>query len=253
VIGIEGPMGCGKTTLVKKCIAEALGLPMVTLPLGGMHDGAVLKGHLYSYNNGTHGRLAGALIEARCMNPVLLFGELDKVSGTVQGAEVVSALIHLTDPATNSAFQDQYFDGVPLDFSRAVMVFTYNNAEAVNPILRDRMTRVRVAGYTAADKRTIATDHLLPALCREYGFEEGRFVLDEGALEAALELAGAEDGVRNLQRALHDVLAGVNLRECMSGAGGEPGVLRVDSALVREFVERPAPAAGAWSHSQMYV
>lgn len=32
------------------------------------------------------------------MNPLLLFDELDKVSNTYKGQEIINSLIHITDP-----------------------------------------------------------------------------------------------------------------------------------------------------------
>jgi ATP-dependent Lon protease len=248
VLGIKGPMGCGKTTLVKRCIAEALGLPMVSVPLGGASDAAVYTGHHVTYEGSTHGLIAAALMSAGCMNPVILFDEVDKVSAGSRGQEVVSTLIHITDATQNDVFQDNYFASVPLDVSKALMVFTYNDAEAVNPILRDRMTCIETFGYTNADKQVIAAKHLLPAACREYG-------LDAGALTAAPEIISeiisrlpSESGVRNLQRGLSSVVSGINMRILLgmspTGAAPADGASEVSSpaalsglAITRELVD----------------
>ena len=72
------------------------------------------------------------------MNPVIYFDELDKVSNTSKGEEIINLLIHLTDFSQNDHFMDKYYS-VPLDLSKALFIFSLNDLNKVNPILRDRM------------------------------------------------------------------------------------------------------------------
>jgi hypothetical protein len=132
VLGIAGPPGTGKTTLVRHGIAKALGRPFVQISLGGATDASTLSGHSYTYEGATWGRIAANLMQTRCMNPVIFFDEVDKVSDTQAGQEIIGLLIHLTDPTQNDEFMDRYFDGVPLDLSRALMIFSFNDVEALN-------------------------------------------------------------------------------------------------------------------------
>ena len=53
------------------------------------------------------------------MNPVIYFDELDKVSNTPKGEEIINLLIHLTDFSQNGHFMDKYYSDVPLDLSKA--------------------------------------------------------------------------------------------------------------------------------------
>lgn len=57
VIGIHGPMGCGKTTLIKDSICSVLGLPFAFIPLGGANDSCYLEGHSYTYEGAIGGKL----------------------------------------------------------------------------------------------------------------------------------------------------------------------------------------------------
>lgn len=50
----------------------------------------------------------------------------------------------------------------PLDLSGALFVATATNLGPVPAMPRERMTAVELSGYTDAEKRVIATDHLLP-------------------------------------------------------------------------------------------
>ena len=46
--------------------------------------------------------------------------ELDKVSDTSKGKEIINLLIHLTDPSQNSHFNDKYYGDIPFDLSKAI-------------------------------------------------------------------------------------------------------------------------------------
>ena len=161
-IGLEGPPGCGKTHFVRTAVAAALGRPLVTIPLGGATDLSYLLGSVYTYEGSRHGRLAMALIEAGCENPIVYFDELDKVSNTDKGAEIVSTLIHLCDPSANTALRDRYFHGIDLDFSKCTFLFSYNSAAKISPILLDRIKRVAMPAPSDAERADIVRAHILP-------------------------------------------------------------------------------------------
>ena len=86
------------------------------------------------------------------MNPIIFFDELDKVSTTPHGQEITNVLMHLTDPVQNHHFQDRYFTGVDLDLSKATLIFSYNDIENLNPILRDRITEIQTKGFKNKEK-----------------------------------------------------------------------------------------------------
>ena len=46
------------------------------------------------------------------MNPVIYFDELDKVSDTAKGEEIINLLIHLTDFSQNDHFIDKYYNNI---------------------------------------------------------------------------------------------------------------------------------------------
>ena len=75
-IGIKGP---GKTTLIKEGISKILNRPFELIALGGCGDSCFLDGHDYTYEGSKYGKIIDILIKAGCMNPVILFDELDKV------------------------------------------------------------------------------------------------------------------------------------------------------------------------------
>ena len=57
------------------------------------------------------------MITTKCMNPIIFIDELDKVSNTEHGREIIGILTHLIDPTQNTGFNDKYFSGIDIDLS----------------------------------------------------------------------------------------------------------------------------------------
>ena len=93
----------------------------------------------FTYEGSKWGRIVEILIESKCMNPIFYFDELDKVSNTDKGQEIINLLIHLTDYTQNTHFMDDYMDGIVIDLSRATFIFSFNDKSKISPILLDRM------------------------------------------------------------------------------------------------------------------
>jgi ATP-dependent Lon protease len=211
VLSIHGPPGIGKTSLVKDGIAKALGRPFHFITLGGATDASFLDGHSYTYEGSTWGRIADVLMQSKCMNPIIYFDELDKVSQTPKGDEIMNLLIHLTDGSQNDRFQDKYFTGINLDLSRCLFIFSHNNHEMVNPILKDRMYNVEVKGFNTKEKLIIAEKYLLNAALQEVGLYE-KVSFQKDIIKFIIEhYTGGEQGVRELKRCLQTVVSKINL------------------------------------------
>ena len=118
-LGFEGKPGVGKTHFVKNALAKAMQLPISYIGLGGCTDSSYLEGNLYTYEGSMYGRLAQAIIETKCSNPIIFFDELDKVSSSSKGMELINKLIHVIDPMQNSHIRDKYF-GFDIDFSQCI-------------------------------------------------------------------------------------------------------------------------------------
>ena len=59
-------------------------------------------------------------------------------------------------------------DGISVDLSRAIFVFSFNDIHLVNPILLDRMEIIRFHSYTSKDKVIIIEKHLIPQVMNKY-------------------------------------------------------------------------------------
>lgn len=212
VFAIQGPMGNGKTTLAKEGICKAMNRPFAFISLGGMQDSSHFTGHSFTYEGSKPGRIVEILIETGCMNPVIYFDELDKVSETKHGEEIIHLLCHLTDSSQNALFQDKYFSGIELDLSKATFIFSYNDESRINPILLDRMIKIRTDGFDTDAKMVIAKNYLIPILRGQFQFSETDVEINDDVLRQIMsQYTQNEKGVRNLKRCLDAIMAKCNI------------------------------------------
>jgi len=211
IIGIQGSAGIGKTKLIKEGICNALNYPNAFISLSGTDDASFLKGHSYTYEGATYGKICESLIKTGIMNPLLLFDELDKVSNTYKGQEIINTLIHITDPVQNDKFNDRYFEEIDLDISRSMIVFTFNDEKLINPILRDRMIVINVKGYNNQEKIVLARDYLIPEILKQYNMKKGDIIFNDDVLIHIINNIEGEEGVRNLKRAINNIISWINM------------------------------------------
>ena len=232
-IAIKGPMGTGKTTLVKDGISKILNRPFALIALGGATDSSFLEGHGYTYEGSTWGKIVDILIQTKCTNPIIYFDELDKVSDTPKGEEIIGILTHLIDATQNSNYHDKYFSEIDFDLSKALFIFSYNDESKVNPILRDRMYRIATKGYDNKAKKVIAQNYLLPTINKQIKFDEGNIIIEEDTLDHIIDkYTEKEDGVRNLKRCLEIIYTKLNLYRLMSP---DASLFKEDKALKVDF------------------
>tara|TARA_Y100000996_G_scaffold3231_1_gene3153 strand:- start:98 stop:2428 length:2331 start_codon:yes stop_codon:yes gene_type:complete len=232
-IAIKGPMGTGKTTLVKDGISQILGREFAFIALGGATDSSFLEGHSYTYEGSSWGKIVEILIQCKSMNPVIYFDELDKVSDTPKGEEINGILTHLTDTTQNNKFHDKYFSELDFDLSRCLFIFSYNDETKVNSVLKDRMYRIQTKGYDIKQKTTIAKDYLIPKIIQQVKFENNDIVINDDVLKHIIEkYTETEEGVRNLKRCLEIIHTKLNLYRLMKP---ETNIFEKDMKLKIEF------------------
>jgi ATP-dependent Lon protease len=213
-IAIKGPMGTGKTSIVKEGISKILGRDFAFIALGGAGDSSFLEGHSYTYEGSSWGKIMQILIDSKCMNPVIYFDELDKLSDSPRGSEITGILTHLTDTSQNSEFHDKYFSEMSFDLSKCLFIFSYNDESKVNPILRDRMYRIETKGYNTKEKIIITKNYMLPKIREQVNFSESDIIIPDETIEYIItkpSFTKNEDGVRNLKRCLEIIYTKLNL------------------------------------------
>lgn len=215
-IAIHGPPGTGKTSLVKEGISKILNRPFAFIALGGATDSSFLEGHSYTYEGSTWGKIVQILIDSKCMNPVIYFDELDKISDTPRGEEIAGILTHLTDTSQNSQYHDKYFAEINFDLSKCLFIFSYNDETKVNPILKDRMYRIQTKGYNQKQKTQIANNYLLPKIREQVRFNTDEIIIPDEIVHYLVDThCNKEDGVRNLKRCLEIIHTKLNLYRLM--------------------------------------
>jgi ATP-dependent Clp protease ATP-binding subunit ClpA len=205
-LALWGPPGNGKTTLARKGLAEVIGRPFSFIGLGGSADASYLLGHGYTYEGSQPGKIVECLSQARAMNPVIYFDELDKISGTTRGDELANVLIHLTDTTQNDVFRDRYLHGLDLDLRGALLVFSFNDKTSIPPVLLDRLDIVETEPFSREGQKTVLKDYIIPELLYEVGASKGSFYLAEEALDALLEKVDTTLGVRAAKAVVQQLL-----------------------------------------------
>ena len=234
-IAIKGPPGTGKTSLVKEGISKILGREFSFIALGGTGDASFLEGHGYTYEGSLWGKIVQILMESKCMNPVIYFDELDKVSDTPRGEEIIGILTHLTDTSQNSQFHDKYFSEIDFDLSKCLFIFSYNDEHKVNPILKDRMYRIETKGYDVKEKSIIARNFLLPKIREQVNFKAEDVIIPNETLTELISnnsIMQNEEGVRNLKRCLEIIHTKLNLFRLMKP---EKNIFAQDLDLTIQF------------------
>jgi endopeptidase La len=211
ILGLWGPPGNGKTSLIKNGIAPAMDKPFVFISLGGASDSSFLEGHSYTYEGSVCGRIVNGLMAAKCMDPVIYFDELDKISKTPKGDEITNILIHLTDPVQNTLFRDKYFHGLDIDLSKATFIFSFNDPCNVNHILLDRITCIETKYLLISQKIHISKNYLLPTMFKEMGFIENAVNFSDEVLREIVNKYTREGGIRKLKSLLYNIVRELNI------------------------------------------
>ena len=208
---LTGPPGIGKTSLIKNGIAKSLDWPFQFISLGGDSDASTYTGHQLVYESSHCGKIVNSLIASKSMSTVMMFDEVDKISQTAKGEEIMNLLIHLTDPVQNGDFEDKYLAGIPIDLSKVMFVFSANDINKIDKVLLDRMLVIELKGYDLKQKTVIAEKYLLPHALSEVNMTENINIPTEIITTVIKDYANEEKGVRELKRSIEQITQKINM------------------------------------------
>ncbi|AGF55318.1 ATP-dependent Lon protease [Clostridium saccharoperbutylacetonicum] len=203
ILCLVGPPGVGKTSIARS-IAHAINRKYTRISLGGMKDEAEIRGHRKTYVGAIPGRIVYAMKEAKSMNPLMLFDEIDKINSNYKG-DPSDALLEILDSEQNKDFRDSYLE-VPMDLSKVMFIATANTLETVPRPLLDRMEVIEVSGYTYEEKFNIAKRHLIPKIFKELDIPVNKINIEDNSIMDVIEGYTRESGVRGLERKLNSLV-----------------------------------------------
>lgn len=199
------------TKLIREGISQTLKRPLQTFSMGGIKDSNHFVGFDYTYINSRHGSILQSMIDSKVMNPILFFDELDKISSGNEGEEIENLLIHMTDPMQNYDFKDKYFSDIPIDLSKVIFIFAFNNIDNINPVLRDRLHIINIPVPSPKDKLVIAKKYVIDELLKNIGLNKEDFEITDTALEYIISKYSKQDtGIRNMKRCIESLLLKIN-------------------------------------------
>lgn len=209
-------------TSIVQGLAEGLQRPFSTFNLNGAKDIAHFVGFDFTYLGARYGSIVGQLMQHKVLNGVMFFDELDKLSGTHEGDEIENLLMCLTDPKANYNFRDKYFGDIQIDLSRAIIVFAFNDASRINPVLYDRLHVIKIQKPDISNQVQIAQNYLLPEIYRNLGHKSlvSKWELSNETIRYIIEKYCSEEdsSVRDVKRLLETIMLKLNCFELLKNS-----------------------------------
>jgi len=241
-------MGTGKTSIFRSGVAQGLDRPFCSFSLAGMSDESYISGFSHTYEGSDYGKITRMLIEAGTMNPIIFMDEVDKIDQSKHGIAVMNKLIEITDFSQNNEFEDLYFSGVKIDLSQCLFVFSLNDINLIDPILRDRLEVINIKGYDTKEKIIICRDYLIPCELKDINIEPDKILFPDEVIKYIIDKIKKEEGVRELKRSVNIILRKLNILQYLNHETNNKTVsyykrvefpITITNDLVDKFLTKP--------------
>jgi ATP-dependent Lon protease len=202
IFALIGPPGIGKTCFVEG-LSKIFNKPFGKICLGGYNDTSSLEGFGYTYEGSRPGEIVKILQNTNRMDPIISLDEVDKIDKE----SIINLLIHLLDPIQNKTFHDKYFGDIDIDLSKVTWVLTYNNANLISNILRDRIVEIHLNGFTDTEKFDICKNFIIPSMYNKYNID---ITFTDDIILHLIYYYSPENGVRKIKQIIEDIFLEVN-------------------------------------------
>lgn len=218
-LGLIGPPGTGKTHIAR-LLAKVSNYPFEQISLGGVKNSDYIKGHQYTYIGSQPGEIVKCMTRMGSKNGILYIDEFEKCS-----AEVANSILHVTDPAQNHEYTDNFLSQIQIDLSNVWFFYSMNEVPA-NSALSDRVHCIHLPGYTQLEKFYIVKDFLIRRVHDSMGWSVGDVTFTDQAITYLIEtVSPPEDaGIRTLDHAVIKIANKLNfLRHHQNKSGNLQG------------------------------
>ena len=201
-LGLIGPPGVGKTSIARY-ISEALQWPFQQISFGGVTSVDFLKGHDYTYVGSKPGEIVKCLTNMEYKNGIMFFDEFEKVS---KNKDIISVLLHVTDPQQNHDYHDSYLSEISIDLSKLWFIYSMNTLPE-DRALQDRLYTIEVPAYKTSDKINILIDYVFPKLLTNMKLQKGDIIINKENAKYLIEkIDDNNSGIRTLEKTIKDII-----------------------------------------------
>ena len=192
-----------KQRIIETVIQIILKLPWTTLDMSSINDPEQLTGSSRVYANAKPGIILEAFSMAGESNLVFIINELDKAASGKGNGNPADVLLTLLD---NLGFTDNYMECM-VPTVGVYPIATANDKSQISAPLMSRFAVIDIPDYTAEEKKIIFSKFALPKVLRRMGLQENECTLEDGALDAVIELYSNTSGIRDLEQAAEHIAA----------------------------------------------
>lgn len=226
-IALCGPPGCGKTQICK-VLAKILNKKFAKISAGAL-DSAAIKGTNRVWIGAEPSIILQTLGDLKTNNAVIMVDEIDKLGETPAGKLAQNAFLHVSDPADNGEFQDNYLKHFSHDLSHVLFIYCLNKTDCLDEALLDRLDIIEVDQYTNDEKLQIFKNYMLPKALVNVGMNRKDVVVTDAAIKKLLE--EKDIGLRSVGKIIKNLIGKINMYRNVLLPDGTTGDLELPYSI----------------------